>query len=348
MNLYPLFKFLAFKGDPESIHEKSMEYFQKYPNLANFFPQVNSNRKYQISDGHMQWDFPVGLAAGFDKNAQAINYFSKVGFGALELGTATLLPQVGNPRPRIWRYPKINSIRNAMGFPNLGSDEILKNIQNATTNKCIGVNLGKNKNTNSKDTPFEYAKLYKTFASDADYLVINISSPNTPGLRDLQTKEAFKEICIAVDEERIKNPKPLYLKISPDLAEAGIYDMVDLAKEFKLSGIIATNTTVQHDYGSGGLSGNYIKSISKNIRKLVCEAAKENPELSVIGVGGIDSFGEILDFWKQGGSLVQIYSSFIFQGPKVLTNIQRDIDNLLKETQYDSLQTWLDDFRRMN
>lgn len=333
MNIYPYFKYFAFKSDPEIIHEKSMYLFNKFPSIYKTFPKAKYNpTKYSLTDGHMTWDFPVGLAAGFDKNAQAIDFFSQIGFGAVEVGTVTPKPQVGNERPRIWRYPEINSIRNAMGFPNAGAISILENINKTKIRNCLGVNLGKNKLTSPKDTPAEYAYLYDYFADTSDYLVINISSPNTPGLRDLQTKEAFRDICQAIDEKRTLKPKPLYLKIAPDLGDENIFDMVDLAKEFKLSGIIATNTTVQHDYRSGGLSGDYIKDISKSIRKKVCEAAKEVDGLSVIGVGGINSFEEILDFWKQGGSLTQIYSSFIFHGPQLLKDIQVDLDNYLDQT----------------
>lgn len=346
MNIYPLFKYFAFKADPENIHEKSMHLFNKFPDMHKAFQRPKFNPDiYSLNDGHMNWDFPVGLAAGFDKNAQAIDFFSQVGFGSVEVGTVTKEPQIGNDRPRIWRYPKTNSIRNAMGFPNDGAIKILNNIEKTSKRNCLGVNLGKNKLTSLADTPSEYAYLYEYFADVADYLVINISSPNTPGLRDLQTKEAFRDICQAIDEKRKVNSKPLYLKIAPDLGDDNINNMVDLAKEFKLSGIIATNTTVQHSYDKGGLSGDYIKEISSSIRKQVCEAAREQKSLSVIGVGGISSFEEILEFWKQGGSFTQIYSSFIFQGPKLLKDIQEDLDIHLMKTGHKSLSSLMDELK---
>jgi dihydroorotate dehydrogenase len=288
----------------------------------------------------------VGLAAGFDKDAQAIEFFSNCGFGAVEVGTVTKVPQVGNPRPRIWRLPEIQSLRNAMGFPNAGCEVIKENILSSKYSTSLGVNIGKNKDTTIVDTPGEYSYLYDYFAPFCDYLVINISSPNTPGLRDLQTKEAFKAICEAVDEKRKLHPKPLYLKIAPDLAREDILDLVELAKEFNLSGIIATNTTIQHDYEKGGLSGKYIKEISKNVRKIVCEAVREVDDLSVIGVGGIDTFDEIHEFWKDGGSFVQVYSSFVFQGPKLLNNFQKDIDQLLRDTQAADLQEYINSIKK--
>lgn len=346
MNLYSLFKYYAFKKDPEEIHELSMSMFKRMPHLASLIQGASPQEKYRLSDGHISCDFPVGLAAGFDKNAQAIEFFSLCGFGAIEVGTVTKEPQVGNLRPRIWRLPEIQSLRNAMGFPNAGCEVIKENILSSKFNTSLGVNIGKNKDTTFEDTPAEYAYLYEYFASFSDYLVINISSPNTPGLRDLQTKDSFRAICEAVDEKRKVISKPLYLKIAPDLAKEDILDLVDLAKEFKLSGIIATNTTIQHDYEKGGLSGQYIKDISRNVRKIVCESAREVDDLSVIGVGGIDTFKEIHEFWKDGGTFVQIYSSFVFQGPKILTTIQNDIDLLLKKTQATSLQEYINSIKK--
>lgn len=347
MNLFPLFKPLAFSIDPERIHDISLKSFSQLPALAHLFPKVAKSVHYSITDGHMSWNSPVGLAAGFDKNATAFNFFEQIGFGAIEIGTVTLVPQSGNLRPRIWRYPKEESIRNAMGFPNIGAQRILENLTSLKQNRItpLGVNIGKNKSTTDDNTPDEYAKLYEMFADIADYLVINISSPNTPGLRDLQTKDFFSKICKAVEEKRKMNPKPLYLKIAPDLNRDNITELIEVAKEFSLSGIIATNTTIQHQFKKGGMSGKHIKEISKDIRKLVCDITRETPDLSVIGVGGIDCFSDILEFWKQGGSMVQIYTSFIFKGPKVLYDIQQDIDRFLRQQDCSSVQLFLDSLK---
>jgi dihydroorotate dehydrogenase len=347
MNLYSFFKPLAFQTDPENIHDLSMNIFSKLPQVASLFPSWDQDDRYKLSDGHMCWNNPVGLAAGFDKNAKAIDFFSRVGFGAIELGTVTLESQAGNDKPRIWRYPNLLSIRNAMGFPNLGSQEIYNNIiQQKKTGTPLGVNIGKNKKTSVSDTPSEYAKLYEIFAPISDYLVINISSPNTPGLRELQTKDAFTEICKAVEEKRKLHPKPLYLKISPDSNTEDIRDLVELSKEYKMSGIIATNTTSNHQFQNGGMSGSYIKDISHRMRKLVCEMTKETKDLSVIGVGGINSFEEIIEFWKDGGSMVQLYSSFIFEGPKVLTNIKEELDLYMVNLGLSNVQQLVDSFKR--
>ena len=202
MNLFSIFKPLAFTMDPENVHDFSMRYFSKYPNLSHLFPCAKVSEQLSITDSHIKWSSPLGLAAGFDKNAVAIEFFDKIGFGAVEVGTVTIEPQVGNERPRIWRYPENNSIRNAMGFPNAGSKVILENIKSSKHTCSLGINIGKNKETSLSNTPYEYAKLYEMFAPHGDYIVINISSPNTPGLRNLQTKEAFRDICIAIDEKR--------------------------------------------------------------------------------------------------------------------------------------------------
>jgi dihydroorotate dehydrogenase len=342
MNLYPLFKHLAFKIDPEFTHDLSLQMLGKYPTFSQtVVPGVKKSDKYKYNDGHMSWDFPIGLAAGFDKNAQAIDFFSRCGFGSVEVGTVTKIAQEGNPRPRIWRHIEIDSIRNAMGFPNLGAEVIKQNILQSSFDTTLGVNIGKNKDTTNINTPQEYAYLYEFYAPYCDYLVINISSPNTPGLRDLQTKDSFAAICQAVDEKRKNYYRPLYLKIAPDLAEKDIFDLVELVKEYKLSGIIATNTTIEHNFGKGGVSGKYLKEISKKVRKIVCEQTKETPEISVIGVGGIDTFEEILEFWKDGGDFVQIYSAFIYQGPALLQRIQKQIDQLLVKEQVENLQEFI-------
>lgn len=343
MNLYPLFKSLAFQLDPERVHDLSMGVFSKLPNVSSLFPGWSQSERYNLSDGHLTWSNPIGLAAGFDKNARAIDFFTNVGFGAIEVGTVTLKPQIGNDKPRIWRYPSLLSIRNAMGFPNLGAEAIYNNIvSHKKTSTPLGVNIGKNKETSVKDTPLEYAKLYEKFAPICDYLVINISSPNTPGLRELQTKEAFAEICTAVNEKRVLRPKPLYLKISPDSNPKDIRDLVELSKQYKISGIIATNTTSDHQFQKGGMSGAYLKDISHKMRKQVCEMTKETKDLSVIGVGGINSFAEILDFWKDGGKMVQLYSSFIFEGPQLLTNIQNELDLYLDNLGLQNVQQLVD------
>ena len=346
MNIYSVFKNLAFKFDPEIIHDMTISSAAQLPRVAELFNPLKGDNRYQLSHNGLIWDFPVGIAAGFDKNAKAISFFENLGFGAIEVGTVTKLPQIGNPKPRIKRLTDINSVQNAMGFPNAGAEEIRKNIVNAKTKRInIGTNIGKNKDTSEADTPAEYAYLYKYFADISDYIVINISSPNTPGLRNFQTKELLAPILSAVTEERKIHPKPLFLKIAPDLAKEDIQMLCELSKEYGLSGIIATNTTIQHDFGKGGLSGEYIKPYAKQARKYVCEFLREDPTQTIIGVGGISTFEEIKEFWEDGGHFVQVYTGFIYEGPKLLTQIAKGIDQELSLNQVPDLNTYIKNIR---
>jgi dihydroorotate dehydrogenase len=345
MSIYNTFKFIAFKTDPETIHDYTMKMFKHLPHTAKVLPRAEVNPKLALSDGHMRWDFPVGLAAGFDKNAQAIEFFSRLGFGAVEVGTVTPRAQIGNDRPRIFRMPEIRSVRNSMGFPNAGAELILKNIQNTKYKNVLGVNLGKNKTTTDQATGDDYDFLYKKFAPVSDYLVINISSPNTPGLRSFQNPESFRLICEKMEDSRKEVKKPLYLKIAPDMEKDDVYDLVDLAKEFDFAGIIATNTTIQHNYGKGGVSGDYIREISKQVRKWCCEAAREKEDLSVIGVGGVKNIKDLIEFWKDGGSFMQVYTAFIYEGPKLLQQMQTDLLEHLSLSGANTLQEWVDELK---
>lgn len=320
-----------------------MEVFEKTPSVAKILPHANPDSKHQLSDGHMTWSFPVGLAAGFDKNAKAVDFLSRLGFGAVEVGTITPLPQEGNPRPRIQRFSREESLLNSMGFPNEGMEKIYQRLVHSVRKEqcALGANLGKNKDTSEPNAAQDYADLYQKFAPLADYLVINVSSPNTPGLRALQSKEGLRAICEAVNEKRRENLKPLYVKIAPELEQRDLRDLVELAKEFNLSGIIATNTSISHQRGKGGLSGKAISVQAKLARDLVLEMTRETPNISVIGAGGISNFDDILDFWRKGGSFAQIYTSFIFQGPAILAKFQKDLDAFLRQEGASTLQEWI-------
>jgi dihydroorotate dehydrogenase len=339
MNIYSVFKHLAFKIDPEFIHDVTINSAKILPHISELFDPLKSDSKYQLSDGPLTWSFPVGVAAGFDKNAKAINFFEHLGFGALEAGTVTKTPQKGNNKPRVFRHPEIKSVRNAMGFPNAGSDQILQNIKETELNNiCLGVNIGKNKDTSESDTPAEYAYLYQMFAPFCDYLVVNISSPNTPGLRSFQKEELLAPILKAIKIQRNKFNRPVFIKIAPDLEDSDLKMICELSKKFAFSGVIATNTTIQHHFGVGGLSGEYIKPYAQKLRQKACEFLKEDPSQTIIGVGGIDSYKEIKDFWRMGGGFTQIYTSFIFQGPQLLKDIASDIDRDIENYQVSTVQ----------
>lgn len=340
-NFYPFLKFGAFRVDAEVAHEFAISSFQRAPFLADIFPHPDlSSGKYEVDVAGMKWGFPVGLAAGLDKNAVAIDFFSRVGFGAVEVGTVTPLPQKGNPRPRLFRYPKEKSLRNQMGFNNDGADTVLDNVKSAARSAVVGVNIGKNKVTPNEKAPRDYKILYDKFVAYADYLVINVSSPNTPGLRDLQSEDGLKAILEELKDSRKGHPSKLFIKISPDLADDGIKSVVDLALEYKLTGVIATNTTIMPERGSGGVSGELLSKKAEIFRGKLLNFTK-GTELEVIGVGGIHSFDDLKKYWLQGGRAAQIYTSFIYQGPAILVDFQKEIDKLLLQFQMQNLEELL-------
>lgn len=338
MNIYEILKRLAFRVDPERIHHRAISIASNYPKLCSgLFPQSSTDQRLKVNVGGLTWPFPVGLAAGLDKNGEAVDFFSSLHFGAVEVGTVTPLPQEGNPRPRLHRLLEHESILNRMGFNNIGADGVLEKLNLANTNgKVLGVNIGKNKNTSENEAPNDYRLLYSKFVDIADYLVINISSPNTPGLRDFQGREKLCSILDAIKD--IRKPKPLYIKVSPDMAGENVSEIASLAKEYNLQGIVATNTSVMPEYGEGGVSGKLIKDKASQIRKLVLESLRETPNIDCVGVGGIDSMEDIIKFWKQGGKVVQIYTSLIYKGPKMLVDIKKAIINLIDEYQFNDLE----------
>ena len=228
--LYPLFKKIAFSLDPEIIHEHSIKFLSRYPLLGELFDQkisIIEREKYRVALNGPSWSFPVGLAAGLDKNALALEFFSKLYFGAIEVGTVTPKPQDGNQKPRLFRYPESESLRNKMGFNNDGSENILRHLLSVSKNdKVLGVNLGKNKVTPIEKAWEDYNILYRKFSKIIDYLVINVSSPNTPGLRGLQESDALEEILSSLETVRKDEPCPLYLKISPDIDKTHVTAIV--------------------------------------------------------------------------------------------------------------------------
>jgi len=344
-DLYPLFKNVAFRFDPESVHDATLWMAEHFPNLTKLVsppPPIDGNR-YSVRIGHSVWGFPIGLPAGMDKNCQAPNFFSNLGFGAIEIGTVTPLPQSGNPRPRLFRYPDKKSIRNCMGFNNDGAELVLSRVmqQKHRMKVPLGVNLGKNKLTTQEMAYSDYQKLYEAFASVADYLVINISSPNTPGLRDLQQ---VKEICYildSLDHQRKRQPVDLYLKIAPDLSLDDVTSLTELAKEKCLTGIIATNTTIMPELGSGGVSGELLKERAQLVRNHVLQMTREVAEFEVIGVGGISTFDDLWDFWSRGGKAAQLFTALIYQGPFVLERMRREIDLVLSKNSVATLDMLL-------
>jgi len=342
-NIYPWFKFWAFRLDAEKAHNLALKTFRNFPSIYKLFPHfdVQKTSKYSLKVGSTQWPFPVGLAAGLDKNGEAIDFFSKLGFGAVEVGTVTPRAQPGNEAPRLFRYPTEKSLRNRMGFNNQGALALEMKLKNNKFKIPIGVNLGKNKDTPHDKAFVDYRFLYQTFSSLADYLVVNVSSPNTPGLRNLQSKSELDIIFSALTEEREKVSCPLYLKVSPDVNLEEIDEICELAQKYNLEGIIATNTTIMKELGDGGVSGELLKDKARKMRNHLLKVSKST-DLEIIGVGGISQFSDLVEFWKNGGKVAQIYTSFIYQGPQILLDIKNEIDRELDKLNLSTLQEYLD------
>lgn len=339
MNMYAIIRKLLFLLDAEMAHHLTIRLMKL---TAFFFPKHKLSPKLQFVRKGLIFPSPIGLAAGLDKNAEAINFLSKLPFGFLEVGTVTPKAQVGNDKPRLFRYIDLRSIRNRMGFNNLGQNVLQKNVQQASKHqRLIGVNVGKNKNTTNTDAPLDYEVLLKAFDSEknVDYLVINISSPNTPGLRDLLQDEGLKSIFQVLKRNQFK--KPIYLKISPDMTEEEMKNVISLCAENKLFGIIATNTTIMQQYGEGGMSGRILFDKAKKVRSFILRELKHYPDLHFIGVGGFENFEQIKEYWKEGGDAIQLYSSFIFEGPKLLFDIQQEILNEMQLLGCDTFDQYL-------
>lgn len=280
---------------------------------------------------------PVGLAAGFDKNAKMIKAMKSLGFGFTEIGTITPLPQKGNPKPRMFRYEKQKSVQNAMGFNNLGAHAILKNLKKVYPFSIpIGANIGKNKTTPEEFALFDYKNLINKFHNYSDYLVINISSPNTPNLRDLQNEEFITKLFTMAKN---LTSKPILLKIAPDMEIQTAINLCKTAIDAGAAGIIATNTTTDYSLVAncqnfGGLSGECLREKSSQFFK---EIAKELfGKTTLISVGGISDGKEAYERIKNGATLVQAYSGLIFEGPSMVRKINEEI---LKQLDRDGFET---------
>ncbi len=312
---------------------------------SSFSPQENI--PYSIF--HIQFPNRVGLGAGFDKNAKYLNELEALGFGFVEIGTVTPLPQAGNDKPRLFRLPKDMALINRMGFNNDGVETITKRLafwklktgQRTPKNGqrlIIGGNIGKNKVTPNEDAWKDYEKCFLALHDYVDYFVVNVSSPNTPGLRELQEKDSLRKILTNLQNLNAKllNPKPILLKIAPDLTTEQIDDVIDLALEIKLDGLVASNTTISRErlkttnhklqtIGAGGLSGLPVKERSTEIVKYIHQ--KTNGQIPVIASGGIFTGTDAKEKIEAGASLVQVWTGFIYEGPGIVKGICKVIDN---------------------
>jgi len=280
---------------------------------------------------------PVGLAAGFDKDGKLFNELAAFGFGFIEVGTVTPKPQAGNEQPRLFRLPSDEALINRMGFNNEGADALAMRLQNRKDKSIIiGGNIGKNKNTPNENAIDDYVYCFNLLHSVVDYFVVNVSSPNTPGLRALQDKEPLMNILNRLQSLNVNyaKPKPVFLKIAPDLTNEQLNDIVEIVRSTKIAGVVATNTTISRSNlktdskkiattGAGGLSGKPVAIRSTEVIKFL--AQKSNKSFSIIGVGGIHSAKDAQEKIAAGADLVQLYTGFIYEGPVMIKNIIRAI-----------------------
>lgn len=285
---------------------------------------------------------PLGLAAGYDKNAQVIHALAALGFGFVEVGTVTPMPQRGNPKPRVFRHPRQRSLQNALGFNNLGGEAMEGRLRRQSPFPVpVGVNIGKNKITSAEEAPRDYEVLVDRLGSYASYLVINVSSPNTPGLRDLQRQETVIDL---VGRCRKRTEKPVLVKLAPDLEDKEIVDLSHGCVEAGAAGIVVTNTTIDYSLvpgieERGGLSGRVLRNRSFEVLQLV--SREVGSETSLISVGGVDSAVDVEARLKAGANLVQVYTSLIYEGPLL---IKRILEGLLERMDNDgvhSLREWI-------
>lgn len=332
---------LLFLFPAETVHHFVMNSLQ----LAGSIPGILALLKsiYRVKNPSLSrkvagitFPNPVGLAAGFDKDALAFEELSALGFGFIEIGTVTPKPQPGNPQPRLFRLPADQALINRMGFNNRGAREAALRIRSVKHNVIIGGNIGKNKVTPNEEAVQDYLICFRELFDVVDYFVVNISSPNTPGLRELQDKGPLIDLLQSVmNENRLKpNPKPVFLKIAPDLTESQVDDIIEITLKTQLAGLIISNTTIDRqnlkttakeleEIGAGGLSGRPVFEKSNALLRYV--ASKSNKQFAIIASGGIFSPADALEKLRLGADLVQIYTGFIYEGPSLIKSINKAI-----------------------
>lgn len=336
-----LLKPLLFLFDPEKVHHfifRMIRFTQAIPGMKALIRKsfVIKNRQLEREVFGITFPNPVGLAAGFDKDARLYDQLSSYGFGFIEIGTITPRAQEGNPKPRLFRLPADEALINRMGFNNGGIDMAVERLKNRPTGLIIGGNIGKNKITPNEDAEKDYAICFEALFNHVDYFVVNVSSPNTPNLRELQEKEPLKKLLGGLMDLNLKKnkPKPILLKIAPDLTNEQLDDIIEIVAETKIAGVIATNTTISREglktpsqktenIGDGGLSGKPVKNRSTEVIRYLSE--KSNKAFPIIGVGGIHSPEDAIEKLNAGASLIQLYTGFIYEGPSLVKRINKSL-----------------------
>ena len=333
--MFSILKPFLFNLDPETAHDLAIKSLKFNPIPKKIF-EVDDEQMLSTQLLGLNFPNPIGLAAGFDKSAEAYNQILKLGFGFVEIGTVTPLKQFGNPKPRIFRLEHDNALINRLGFNNDGIEIIKNRIQSNGKKGILGVNIGPNSDT--KDQKNDFCLGLKNFFDIADYITVNISSPNTEGLRDFHDQTKLKNLLLALNKiKKEKSSKiPILLKVSPDIDNNHIDEIVDLSVNNNISAIILTNTTIENKEAltsnfkqeKGGLSGEPLQKISTNMIKKFYKHLKG--KIPIIGVGGINSGKSAYEKIVAGASLLQLYTGFVYKGPAVVKNIKKELIKILK------------------
>ena len=327
---------ILFRFDPEKVHYLTFSIIKKIARVPGFSALIKA--LYEVNDKRLETEVfglkfknPVGLAAGFDKDAKLYNELSNFGFGFIEIGTLTPKAQDGNPKKRLFRLKEDSAIINRMGFNNGGVQQAVERLKN-NKSVLIGGNIGKNKVTPNENATSDYEFCFDALYNYVDYFVVNVSSPNTPNLRALQDKEPLTQLLQALQNKNWLKPKtkPILLKIAPDLTDEQLLDIIAIVKETKIAGVIATNTTISREglqsknkIETGGLSGKPLTKRSTEVIRFLSE--KSNNAFPIIGVGGIHSADDAIEKLEAGASLIQLYTGFIYEGPALIKAINKKI-----------------------
>ena len=333
--MFSIVRPFLFNLDPETAHDLTIKSL-KFNYLPSKMFEVEDEQILNIELLGKNFPNPIGLAAGFDKSAEVYNSTLKLGFGFVEIGTVTPLKQLGNPKPRIFRLEDDGALINRLGFNNDGVDIIRSRIKAEKRKGILGINIGPNKNT--KDQKNDFCLGLKNFFDLADYITLNISSPNTDGLRDFHEEQKLKDLLLTLNKIKKENKTniPLLIKISPDISDDYIPDITDIALKNDISGLILTNTTISHrdklinkfKKEEGGLSGEPLQQISTNIIKKFYKQL--NGKIPIIGVGGINSGKSAYEKIIAGASLLQLYTGLVYKGPLIVKKIKKELIEILK------------------
>ena len=331
---------VLFRFDPERIH-RWICILLKIPLVSkslSFFYSYHSPSLRRTIAG-LGFENPLGLAAGFDKNALLVDQLADIGFGFIEIGTVTPKAQAGNDKPRLFRLPQDEALINRMGFNNAGVEQVRRNLQRCRKKCLIGGNIGKNKLTPNEEAVKDYSLCFESLFDLVDYFVVNVSSPNTPGLRDLQERQSLTELLTHLQNlnRAKKNAKPLFLKIAPDLTDTQLDDIVEVVRQTKITGVIATNTTIHRESlqtdqgtissaGSGGLSGKPLRDRSTEVIRYLSD--RSDRSFPIIGVGGIHSAQDAREKLAAGATLLQLYTGFIYEGPGLIKRILKELEKV--------------------